>query len=96
MASEEAFVAILASVKDATDVSRLREVHTAINANLLLGSTHRASLSSLVLCAETAIKVMLQSNSQIKAQGRVLIPNQEWLYMAGACQARLAWSSVHR
>lgn len=58
MALSEAIKASLAQVRDAHDAQRLRDTYGAIVTNLASQSgPHRAGLETLVVCAETALKV---------------------------------------
>ncbi len=57
MASHELIVQSLKSAAASSDLHKLKEAHQAIQASLACRSTHRTGLESLVICAETAMKV---------------------------------------
>jgi hypothetical protein len=57
MALQEAILKSLQSATTANDAQRLRDAHAAIVANLNGQTGQRAGLESLVVCAETSLKV---------------------------------------
>lgn len=59
MALQEAILKSLQSATTANDAQRLKDAYSAIIANLNGQTGQRAGLESLVVCAETALKVGL-------------------------------------